>query len=140
MFKNILVPTDLSEKSAKALEIAVGMAEKNGGKVTLLHVVEVIDDDENEEEFRAFYEKLASRARVKMEDLAKKFILTNFYLDSEIILGKRVREIVKFASEHGIDLIVLNSHKLEGANSSEDWATISYRVGILSPCPVLMVK
>ena len=44
------------------------------------------------------------------------------------------------AREKEIDLIVLNSHKIDKVDEVKDWATISYKVGILSHCPVMMVK
>lgn len=140
MFNNILVPTDLSDKSVKALEIATGMAKGKNRVITLLHVVETIEDDEGDEEFQVFYDKLADRAKKKMEGMAKKFDSSDYNVTCEIIYGKRVSEIVKYASENGIDLIILSSHKLENMDSPDGWATISYRVGILSPCPVMMVK
>ena len=139
MFKNILVPTDLSTKSAKALEIAIRMAENNDCRITLLHVVETIEYEE-EGEFRSFYEKLASRARNKMDKIARQFNTGDLTLNFEITCGKRVGEIVRFASDNKIDLIILSSHKLDKIDSADGWATISYRVGILSPCPVMMVK
>ena len=139
MFKNILVPTDLTNKSIKALEIAVGMKKDAAYRVTLLHVVETIEDDEGEE-FREFYNRLAARAGKKMAKTADKYTNDKIDIKTEIIYGKRVPEIVKYASAKGIDLIILSSHKLEDMDSMDGWATISYRVGILAPCPVMMVK
>ncbi len=139
MFKNILVPTDLSNKSVKALDIAAGIIEKEAGKVTLLHVVETIEDDE-EDEFRTFYEKLSARAQKKMDEMSKKYLHSDFHIRNEIIYGRRVQEIVAYASGNNIDLIILSSHKLENIDTAHGWATISYQVGILSPCPVMMVK
>ena len=49
MFKNILVPTDLTDKSKKALDIAVNLDSEGEGRITLLHVVEVIEGDDQEE-------------------------------------------------------------------------------------------
>ena len=140
MFKNILVPTDLTEKSIKALEIAVGMKKKDSCRITLLHVVETIDDDEGEEEFSEFYKKLADRSVKKMARLANKYETDKIDIRTEIIYGKRVPEIVKYATAKEIDLIILSSHRLESVESMDGWATISYRVGILAPCPVMMVK
>ncbi|MBN2417821.1 MAG: universal stress protein [Deltaproteobacteria bacterium] len=140
MFKNILVPTDLTDKSIKALEIAASMGKENPCRITLLHVVETIDDDEGEEEFHDFYHRLADRAGKKMTDLANKFGSDKIDIHTEIIYGKRVPEIVKYASLKDIDLIILSSHKIEDMESMDGWATISYRVGILAPCPVMMVK
>lgn len=140
MFKNILVPTDLSDKSLKALDIAAGIVEKENSRVTLLHVVETIEDDDGEEEFQFFYEKLASRAQKKMEEMSNKYINSDFHIRNEIIYGRRVQEIVAYATDKNIDIIILSSHKLEDIDTAHGWATISYQVGILSPCPVMMVK
>lgn len=139
MFKNILVPTDLSEKSNRALEIALDMADKGDRKITFLHVIERIEDSDDEE-FQSFYDKLASKARIKMNEIVKKYRNRNREIDNEIIFGNRVGEIVDFAYKHAIDLIILSSHKLNKVDAVEGWATISYKVGILAPCPVMMVK
>lgn len=139
MFKNILVPTDLTDKSIKALEIATGMIKEPTYRITLLHVVETIDD-EGEGEFSEFYNKLADRAGRKMAELVNEYGTDKIDINTEIIYGKRVSEIVKYASKKEIDLIILSSHKLDDMESISGWATISYRVGILAPCPVMMVK
>jgi nucleotide-binding universal stress UspA family protein len=139
MFKNILVPTDLSEKSGRALEIAFDMADRNDGSITFLHVIERIEDSD-EDEFQAFYDKLASKARIKMKEMVKQYSAKKVKIDNEIIFGNRVGEIVDFAHKHAIDLIIVNSHKLNKVDSVEGWATISYKVGILASCPVMMVK
>ena len=139
MFQHILVPTDLTEKSLRAFEIAVKMAASERGKVTLLHVIEVIADTD-EEEFENFYEKLRNRAQKEMEEIADKHGNQKLMIDKEIVFGHRVREIINFARENAIDLIVLSSHKIDRTNLAEGWGTISYKVGILSDCPVMMVK
>ena len=140
MFKNLLVPTDLSEKSLKALEIALNMAEKRGDcRVTFLHVIERIEDSDDDE-FQSFYDRLATKAQLKMKDMIKQFSQRKIKIENEIIFGNRVGEIVDFAYKHAIDLIILTSHKLNRVDDVEGWATISYKVGILAPCPVMMVK
>jgi nucleotide-binding universal stress UspA family protein len=139
MFKNILVPTDLSPKSTKALEIALDLSDSEESTITLLHVIERIEDSEGEE-FKSFYERLAMKARLKMQKMSIHHTAKKLKIDNEIIFGNRVGEIVDFANHHAIDLIILRSHKLTRVDSVEGWATISYKVGILAPCPVLLVK
>ena len=58
----------------------------------------------------------------------------------EVIFGDRAHEIVRYAMERGVDLIVLSSHRIDLGNPSAGWGTVSYKVGILSQCPVLLVK
>ena len=140
MFGNILVPTDLTENSMKALEVAIKMASHEAsGLITLLHVIETIEDTDDEE-FQVFYDKLMKRARKKMGEMADQFDKESVRIDYEILFGDRVREIMKFAGDKAIDLIILSSHRIDGIDSARGWATISYRVTILAPCPVLMVK
>lgn len=140
MFTNILVPTDLTENSRKAVRIALDMASREeGARITLLHVIEVIDDTD-ESEFREFYDKLMKRAQEGMAWLTEPFKEDSEYFDQKILFGKRVREVVNFARENNVDLIIVSSHRIDKVDMTQGWATISYKVGILSHCPVLMVK
>jgi len=139
MFKNILVPTDFTKKSAEALDIALRIGSKNGFEITLLHVIEILEDTD-EEDFKIFYEKLEKRAQKKIEEMVNLFEKENSNINTVIVFGNRVREIVSYAHDKDMDLIVLSSHRLDNVDASRGWATISYKVGVLSPCPVMMVK
>jgi nucleotide-binding universal stress UspA family protein len=139
MFNHILVPTDLTERSLKALEVAVKMVLHVDGRITLLHVVETIEDTDPDE-VEDFYRKLGKRARKRMEDMATRVVDERPVIGREIIYGKRVREIIRFADEQGVDLIILSSHPIGKESGLQGWGTISYKVGILSNCPVMLVK
>lgn len=139
MFKRILIPTDLQEKSRRALDLAVQLAVREQGHLFLLHVIETLDDAE-EDAFKTFYERLSKRAAKAMNDMAGLYADRPVHIDPHIVFGKRVREIVRFAHERRVDLILLGSHKIDPSNPAEGWATISYRVAILAPCHVMMVK
>ncbi|MCK8601880.1 universal stress protein [Desulfoferrobacter suflitae] len=139
MFKHILVPTDLTEKTMQALSIAVKMALNDGSKITLLHVIEMIEDSEFEE-FEDFYEKLKKRAQKKMGEMTGEYEDKPLAIGSKIVYGKRIRDIVRFAEGNNIDLIVLSSHRVSVDNAPQGWGTISYKVSILSHCPVMLVK
>ncbi len=139
MFKHILVPTDLTDRSLHALEVAARIAALSTCRVTLLHVIETIEDAESEL-FEDFYRKLERRAEKKMGQMAELFDSDNFSILREIIFGKRVKEIVEFAHSREIDLIILSSHSISMEDASQGWGTISYKVGILSHCPVMLVK
>ena len=139
IFKKILVPTDLSSKSEKALDVVLAMGVTDEHRIHLLHVIETLQSDEDDE-FQSFYDKLRDRALRKMDLMIKKYEKGEDIIDREIVYGNRSLEIIRFAHEYHIDLIVLSSHRIESVDPSEGWATISYKVGILSPCPVLLVK
>jgi len=139
MFKHILVPTDLTDRSIHALEVAVGIASLGACQVTLLHVIETIEDSDSES-FEDFYRKLERRAGRIMDRMVEKFSSDNVTITKAIAFGKRVREIVHYARDRDIDLIILTSHAVSAEDPSQGWGTISYRVGILSHCPVMLVK
>lgn len=139
MFNQILVPVDLTDKNQKALNIAVQMAELNGGRVTLIHVIKMISDA-TFDEFRDFYLDLEQQANQSMLTLAQTVGEKAADIRQVAVYGDRVEEIMRYADEQGVDLIVLNSHKINLDNPTTGWGTISYKVGILAQCPVLLVK
>jgi nucleotide-binding universal stress UspA family protein len=139
MFKHILVPTDLTERDQKTIEIAIKMAQENSAVVTLLHVIETIDDTDSED-FQKFYKQLGVKAGKKMDKIISEYRKGAIPIEKKILYGKRVNEILGFADSNQIDLIILSSHKLDLENASEGWGTISFKVGVLSHCPVMLVK
>ncbi len=145
MFRSILVPVDRSQRAAPAVATAFSLAAAAGGRVTLLHVVEVIKDT-TYEEYGRFYDALAEQARQEMERLvaASEGSPTAPHdavsWDARVEFGRRVAEILRAQVEGGYDLVVLQSHRLDPADPTRGWGTISHRVGILAACPVLLVK
>ena len=139
MFQHILVPTDFSEESKRAFDIAGNIVDPEKGIVSLLHVIEIIADT-TFEEFESFYLELEKRAEKHLEQWAKTQDNHRIAIEKKILYGNRVSEIVRFAEEHRVDLIVLNSHKVDVNDPGKGWGTISYKVGIMSQCPVLLVK
>ena len=61
MFRRILVPVDFTPKNERALRAARQMAELFEGEVTLVHVVESLED-ELDTDLEKFYERLSLRA------------------------------------------------------------------------------
>ncbi len=139
MFQRIMVPVDLTDKNIVALNIAAQIAAQNKASITLLHVIETIPDL-SFEELQEFYRKLEKKAMNKMNELAERLLEKGLTVHQKIQYGNRAEEIVKYAAEHQIDLIILTSHKVDLENPGRGWGTISYKVGILSQCPVLLVK
>ncbi len=139
MFQRILVPVDFTPRSLRAARAAAKVAATTRADTTLLHVIERIDDGESGA-FESFYRKLESAAREKMKALLAPFARKDLPVRAEILYGKPVAEILRFAQANRIDLIVMSSHKLPLRHTGESWGTVSYKIGILSRCPVLLVK
>lgn len=140
MFSTILVPVDRSQRAAGAVEAAFRLAAmETGARVTLLHVVEVIKDT-TYDDYRDFYDALAAQAKIEMDALLEPFNDAGPQVETTVVFGRRVKEILRVAEEHGFDLIVLQSHRIDREEPTRGWGTISHRVGLLADCPVLLVK
>lgn len=139
MFRQILIPTDFSKKHINPLEIATNLATKYESTIHLLHVVEIIAHT-TFTEYKDFYNRLEKRAQKQMNTFMTSHQSKTIQILPHISLGNRVQEILKFIKEYKIDLIIMNSHKVELKNPIQSWGTISYKVALLSESPVMLVK
>jgi universal stress protein A len=137
-FRHVLVPTDLTDRTAKAFDLALRLARRRRSRLTLLHVIQVVPGIEMGE-LAPFYEKLDKRARTKMATFASR-APREIPVRIEVVYGARAESIISVARKRRVDLIVLASHRVNPVMVGRDWGTISYKVGILAPCPVLLVK
>ncbi len=137
MFRRILVPVDFSKKNVRAVRMAARVAADRGARLTLLHVIERVDGGDPRS-LAGFYRRLESNARQKLSALLA--AAGRVAAMAEVRYGNRVNEILRCAAEKRTDLIVMGSHRLRLRHPGENWGTISYKVGILSRCPVLLVK
>jgi nucleotide-binding universal stress UspA family protein len=138
MFRHLLVPTDLTDRTVKALDVAIAIS-AGQAQVTLLHVIETIAGAEFEE-FSSFYHKLEKQAREKLNDIVARSRTSRGPVDVAIVYGARTEEVLRFTRSEGIDLIVLASHPVDPSEPHHGLGTMSYKLGILAPCAVLLVK
>jgi nucleotide-binding universal stress UspA family protein len=138
MFRNLLLPVDLSDRHQPALDFARQLAGSQG-KVVLLHVIEVIPGLSIEED-RPFYERLEKAAKKHLKRLDNTLTAQQISSRTEIRYGNRVEEIVQYAREAGTDLIILTTLPVAPADPTAGWGSLSYKVGLFAPCPVLLVK
>jgi len=139
VFRRILVPVDFTPKSSRAVRAASRVAQRVGGTTTLLHVIERVDAGDPSS-FAAFYRKLEQNARRRLAELAGIASKKGLPVRTAVVYGNRVNEILRYAGASQADLIVMSSHRLPTRPKSQDWGTISYKVSVLSRCPVLLVK
>ncbi len=138
MFEHILIPVDLHDRNQAAVDVGLHMAGQNHGHVTLLHVIELISDA-TFDEFEDFYLRLEEQALGKMTTLLGDSADAD-HVSQVVVYGDRVREIINYATENDISLIILNSHRINLEDMTVGWGTISHKVGILAQCPVMLVK
>ena len=139
MFKNILLPVDLTDKHGPALDAAARLAEQAGGAVTLLHVVELIPGLPMEEE-ATFYGRLERVARGHLQPFLRRLEERYIACRLEVRFGKRAAETVRYAAETAADLLVVTAPPVDPANPAAGLQSMSYAVGMFARCPVLVVK
>src|SRR5579863_7874331 len=106
MFKNILVPLDLTAKQQSALAMAATLAKQGGGEVVLFHVVEAIPGLTEQEE-KSFYSRLEHTAHAHLEKCAASLVAQGVRHKTKVVLGRRAYETATHARKIGADLIIL---------------------------------
>ncbi|MEJ7595672.1 MAG: universal stress protein [Planctomycetaceae bacterium] len=141
-FRHILVPIDSTARSSAAVDIAFELAVQNNATTSLLHVVQSIDSggDSPDEETTEFYDHIRERAESEMERMSQRFLDANIACEVKVRIGDRLHEIVEFAGQHQVDLIVMSSHRIDPNHLAETWGTLSYKVSVICECPILLVK
>jgi nucleotide-binding universal stress UspA family protein len=139
MFRKIVVPLDLTDKHQKALETAADLAGSSGAEVALLHVIELIPGMPVEEE-KDFYDRLEQAAREHLGRWAQLLEKRKVTVRKEIFFGRRAVEVLRFARDCEADLVVLTAPAVEPDKLDVGLGSLSYKIGVFSPCPVLLVK
>ena len=143
--KKILYPTDFSEQATRALGYAREMAEKFGAELHCLHVLDemyynwLMDDELG---LRIDYKEVDFH--VKAEEQMEAFMERHFGAErdkviTQIVKGRPYMEIVRYAQEKEIDLIVMATHG-HGALASMLLGSVAEKVIRKSPCAVLLVR
>lgn len=139
----ILVATDFSECSREAVRVACGFADLFGAELHLLHVLE-----SHAISTPVFAGGLALNQWIQESRRAAEAGLAGA-VPAEWAVGKRVLrtiaegpaylEIVRYAGQQAIDLIVLGTHGRSGIAHALV-GSVAERVVRKAPCPVLTVR
>ena len=138
--KRILVATDFSEYSAAALDYALSLAAVHQATVHLLHVVDV--HRYFRERHHTDTESISEREIAGHEEM-KKFVYTHVdelnFVVQDIRRGVPHEEIIRYAVEHTVDLIVMATHGRTGV-AHTFIGSVAEKVVRYSPIAVLTVK
>jgi nucleotide-binding universal stress UspA family protein len=139
-FHRVLVPIDLSDENRRAVEIATEVVSLHAdGLMVLLHVIEKIDD-EPEDEAGDFYRPIEESARKLMEALVDGLPRKPPTIERRVAYGRRLAETLATAAECRADLIVARSHRIEPNRAGGRLGTLSHEIALLADVPVLLVK
>ena len=140
--KKILVPTDFSDTSKKAVQYALRFAEQFGCEIALLYVVEpatpmigaplAFEPCAKKDEFSMAEKDLAVLA-------AEAHTQGTHSVSSFVRVGHAPNEITKTAKKLDVDLIIISTHGYTNWRHLCIGSTAD-RVVRTAPCPVLVVR
>ena len=144
LLERILCPVDFSDLSRKGLVYAASFAARYRARLYVLHVMdfsllygyslESLGESANRVE--ADMEEVS---RGKMQAFVTEGVRGVCEVEREIRKGKPFVEIIRFARERDVDLIVLSTHGHGGLAHGLIGSTAE-RVVRKAPCPVLTVR
>ena len=142
LFQKILVPTDFSNHSVRAQDVAIDLACRYESAIDLVHVYQapnymmpegyVIPTAEQTEAMLAEIGRLLNAAQDKARAAGVKQVETT------VLQGRTVDELVAFARTHHNDLIVMGTHGRSGF-SHLLLGSVAEHVVRSAPCPVMTV-
>ncbi|NMB84944.1 MAG: universal stress protein [Methanothrix sp.] len=148
MFKKILIATDGSKHSQKAAEKGIEMAKLSNGAVTAIYVVDIAKEyapigdvsfniaDEVVEGMRNSLMKKGEEATKTVEEMAKK---AGVPAQKVVLEGHPASDIMKFAQDSKMDLIVIGSIGVTGLDKFL-MGSVAEKIVRNSKMPVLVVR
>lgn len=155
MFSNILIAVDGSEHSNKALDYGMVLAEKFGGRITLIHVYSSVvpmtasmdtlatPPTMSPHSSPAIAAQIAEETKERGQHILSEAERTvkqrGIAVERVLREGDAVREIVTMVQDRKFDLVVVG-HRGWGRLREILLGGVSEGVSHKSPCPVLIVK
>jgi len=145
--KRILVPTDFSEGADRALKYAVRFGRPYKAEIVVLHVFHLKEylallsqrDEVDSETANEVLEAAKTGAFKKLEEVVHRVRHEDVVILPMLLIGVPFEEIVRYAAEHEIDLIVMPTHGRTGLAHFLLGSTAE-RVISHSVCPVVVVR
>ncbi len=143
--RSILLPTDFSECAGHALSYATGLARDAGAKLVCVHVIEPVmpavgyTGITEPLPMADISEQMEDSATRELPKIAECDECAGLEVEEVIAHGDPATEIVRAATEHACDLIVISSHGRTGLGRILFGSTAESVVRH-ARCPVLVVK
>ena len=145
--KTILLPTDGSACSGKAMAYALAFAQRFGARVVAFHVMGQGWEGQTRRTFGEVRQNLLQEAGKRHEEEARGIVgavadagtKVGVAVDSRIVTGTPVEQIVRLAKELSVDLIIMGTHGRTGI-SHVFLGSVAEKVVRRAPCPVLTVR
>ena len=148
--KRILVPHDGDQMSDKAVSYASNLAKALNAEIILLYIIDEIEIPGTllagndrvliERARRSIQRELEQNWKRFAQEKVKNLLAEKIHPSTEIRSGDAAEQIVKFAKENQVDLIVMGSRKLEGVSQIVvALGSVARKVSERAFCPVMLV-
>jgi universal stress protein A len=141
--QKILLPTDFSSYSSAAVRYACELADKYGAELHLLHTLEIHPASVPDFGMGLALPRYVSESRAAAENGLAELIDPQWSKSRTVVRvvreGSPVSEIVRYAREHEIDLIVMSTHGRTGLVHAL-MGSVAENVVRTAPCPVLTIR
>ena len=141
--KKILFPTDFTEGALAAMPYVADLAASYGAKLYLLHVIYDMSASTGLHvphiSLNAMYEEMQKGAEKEIGDFGAEMSVKLKDVETRVLRGVPYEEILKFARENGVDLIVMGTHGRSGLDRVIFGSTAE-KVVRNAECPVLTVR
>ena len=145
MFKHLLLPTDGSPLSARAIDQGLALAKQLGAKASILTVLEPLRafnaSSELLADVRESFEKGSREAADRtLQAAADQAAALGVPASTHVVTGSQpYRQIIAAATQAGCDLIVMASHGRRGV-SGLLMGSVTQKVLTHSSVPVLVIR
>jgi nucleotide-binding universal stress UspA family protein len=140
--KKVLVPTDFSDSARHAFTYGVSFAREYRAELVLLHVVENLTVGYASDLFPVpmaeVFQEISGYARTELAKLAEEAKQKGVAVGEVVAQGKPSAEIIRYAADNAVDMIVLGTHG-KGMLDQALFGSTTERVVRRAPCPVLTV-
>ena len=130
--RRILLCTDFSENSQRALDFAISLATEYKAELTLLHVLEDVP-------VSASIEAATAMAAHQLDRLIPLEGHEPGRIKTLVRIGKPYQQIIQLALEGQTDVVVMGVHG-RGALDLAVFGSTAHRVLQLGPCPVVVIR
>ncbi len=143
LIKEILFPTDFTEGALHALPYAADMARSCQAKLHIIHVIYDVATASGlyvpHVSFDQMYQDLEKSARKELENFGFDELKGLKNVEYAVLRGIPYEEILKYAQEKNISIIVLGTHGRKGLDRFLFGSTAE-KVVRYSTCPVLTAR
>ena len=142
--KTIVVPCDFSEYAEQAYRWAIGLAEKWGAKIILLHAAQLFTSLGYPEsvyllDLKKMEDEILADAEKRLREFMAKKDSSPVVVETRAVTGDPFWEICQTAEKEPADLIVMGSHGRTGL-AHVLLGSVAERVVRHAPCPVLVAR